>query len=382
MTHIMFLGDSPDTPSGLGRIGRDLASRLWEENVGIKVSYAGYWGMNDPSLNFPQYCLGDYHNDNDLLKILPAIQRAQPDVLFCIYDPFRLAELPRLVNEAWEYEEGYKAPKLWAYLPIDAEGIGDRKMTGYLCEKLKGFDRLLAYGPFGADVLEAALEIIGENGMPVPCPGIPHGVDFDVFRIHNQKHGRKLLGIESDRPILGVVATNQPRKDWGLVFQTLALLPTEWHLWAHTDKTIGYWSLPALALDLRISPDRVHITKALDDITLSKLYSACDVTFGPGLGEGFGYPLVESMACGTPAVHVAYAGGADLLPGGLLVQPVGMRVESAYGFLRPVLNPYTVEAVLLGASEKKDPSWCRGLVRRYSWEEVWPKWLEWFKGGI
>ena len=35
---------------------------------------------------------------------------------------------------------------------------------------------------------------------------------------------------------------------------------------------------------------------------LALIYSACDVLAQPSLGEGFGVPVVEAMACGLPVV--------------------------------------------------------------------------------
>jgi glycosyltransferase involved in cell wall biosynthesis len=40
----------------------------------------------------------------------------------------------------------------------------------------------------------------------------------------------------------------------------------------------------------------------LTDYCLSALYSAALLTIVPSLEEGFGYPAVESMACGTPVL--------------------------------------------------------------------------------
>jgi glycosyltransferase involved in cell wall biosynthesis len=36
--------------------------------------------------------------------------------------------------------------------------------------------------------------------------------------------------------------------------------------------------------------------------TMAKLYSAMDVLLNPAMGEGFGVPVLEAQACGTPAI--------------------------------------------------------------------------------
>jgi glycosyltransferase involved in cell wall biosynthesis len=35
---------------------------------------------------------------------------------------------------------------------------------------------------------------------------------------------------------------------------------------------------------------------------MAKLYSAMDVLLNPAMGEGFGVPVLEAQACGTPAI--------------------------------------------------------------------------------
>lgn len=46
--------------------------------------------------------------------------------------------------------------------------------------------------------------------------------------------------------------------------------------------------------------DRVRLTGFIDDVDLPALYSAATALLFPSLYEGFGLPLVEAMACGTP----------------------------------------------------------------------------------
>ncbi len=49
-------------------------------------------------------------------------------------------------------------------------------------------------------------------------------------------------------------------------------------------------------------PEIEYINKTLTEKEIAGLYKVCDVLVHPYRGEGFGLPILESMACGTPAI--------------------------------------------------------------------------------
>lgn len=55
-------------------------------------------------------------------------------------------------------------------------------------------------------------------------------------------------------------------------------------------------------LELRLLPATpgVHCLRAVSDESLALLYAAAEMTIMPSLEEGFGLPVIESMACATP----------------------------------------------------------------------------------
>src|SRR5258708_23036835 len=74
--------------------------------------------------------------------------------------------------------------------------------------------------------------------------------------------------------------------------------------------------------------DRVHFLGFADDSDLPALYSAATCLAFPSLYEGFGLPLLEAMACGTPTLSanvsslVEVAGDASLLVDPLSVEEI------------------------------------------------------------
>ena len=102
--------------------------------------------------------------------------------------------------------------------------------------------------------------------------------------------------------LLGVVATNQARKDWRLAAETCRILLERGHdvrLWAHTDGARGWWDLPRLFDDHGLKGRVAITTFQLSDAQMTWMYSACDVTLGIGLGEGSGIPLPSPGVWGS-----------------------------------------------------------------------------------
>lgn len=83
----------------------------------------------------------------------------------------------------------------------------------------------------------------------------------------------------------------------------------------------GMPDLARLAASLGLA-GRVHFPAHLDKADLVKLYNAASVLLHPSLCEGFGNPLAEAMACGTPVVTSNLSAMPEVTDGAaLLVDP-------------------------------------------------------------
>ena len=247
-TPILILSDSPVQPTGLGRITRDLARHLVRMPE-FRVGTLGRGGWGSRQLPFVQYNFGEQHQWGE--QILPRIWNdftaGEAGILMTIWDPSRLnwVGLPQYSPKGIcrKFLTGPSRPRTWGYFPVDSEGV-DGKLSSLSSDTVRGFDRVLAYGIFGSQILG--------NALGSPPEWIPHGINCDIFCPRDPKAARMALKVSEGVPIVGCVMTNQARKDWGLafaIFKRLSLMVPGLIFWCHIDVPVRTWSLPALVTD-------------------------------------------------------------------------------------------------------------------------------------
>jgi len=391
-TPLLIISDGPTSGTGLGRITRDLAARIEEHLPDVfEVATLGYGGPYSRSLPFRQFKLDmkDWVIFN-LPEVWDEFAGDRQGVVMTIWDASRLLWFSRPENcEVKSLQTFLMKPPFvrWGYFPIDATGVND-KLTGILKHTVEGYDRVLAYSAWAEAILKRTITL--------PTDHIPHGIDTSVFlprpriqarhgfgeRIGARKQTGKWLTIPDDVYLIGIVATNQARKDFGLAFQIVTELIKQGkkaHVWIHTDVLERHWSVPALVHDFDLT-DKVIVTiLPLTDEQMSWCYSACDVTLGIGNGEGYGFPIFESLACGTPCIHGNYGGAAEHLPDEFKVTPAIQRIEGVYNCIRN--NYWHADWVwkILQLPKRTGESL---LPSHLDWTNLWLRWEEWLRKGV
>lgn len=397
---LLFLSDSISAQSGLARITRDISTRVHEHLSDVfRVGVAGYGGSGSRAFPFPQYNLAlDGWVCPNLPEIWEDFAGNERGIIMAVWDASRLNwfSRPEMSEELVKYPSLkqflMKPPfKKWIYAPVDASGPNDR-LTFPLAQNLLGFDKILAYGKFGENVIRRTLgeQESDKRGLT----SLPHGIDSSVFYPRNRQTSRAfffpitgaatLRGdkelIKSDETLIGIVATNQSRKDYGMALEAVSILSRQMkiRLWIHTDELerSSGWSIPALLVDFGILDRTVISLGHLTDDSLAKAYSACDITIAPA-PEGFGYPIAESLACGTPVICGSYAGGADIAPTIMQVDPVAFRYEGIWATKRPIYHALDfVSASKEWIGQRYDYS---VLPHEFDWNNLWPKWETFFR---
>jgi glycosyltransferase involved in cell wall biosynthesis len=136
-----------------------------------------------------------------------------------------------------------------------------------------------------------------------------------------------------DVPFVLAVGTVQPRKNYERLIEALSKLSDKQaHLVIAGGR--GWLQGPIYAaVDSLGMRERVHFIGFAEDADLPALYSAARCVAFPSLYEGFGLPILEAMACGTPVVTsnvsslVEVAGNATLLVDPLSVEQIAAALD-------------------------------------------------------
>lgn len=159
------------------------------------------------------------------------------------------------------------------------------------------------------------------------------------------------------------VSTIEPRKNVIGVLRAFALL-AEWGYQGHLVIAGRWgWRTETIRGELEASPvrDRIVHLDYVDRERMAAVYGQARVLLFPSWLEGFGLPILEAMACGTPVVTSGRSAMPEVAgPAGVYVDP-----ESAHGIATGV------------SSLLEDAAHCERLTRlgrdrakRFSWDQA------------
>ena len=160
------------------------------------------------------------------------------------------------------------------------------------------------------------------------------------------------------RPFILSVGSIRPHKNLPVLIDAVARLREEKGI-EHEIILVGKSSPDFSRLNARI--DRAPHVRSLgvvDDETLLGLYNLADLFVMPSLREGFGLPLVEAMACGTPVCASDATSIPEILAGaGQLFDP--RRVDAVSEAIYNVLKNRDLQKkmTLAGLERAKTFSW-------------------------
>jgi glycosyltransferase involved in cell wall biosynthesis len=139
---------------------------------------------------------------------------------------------------------------------------------------------------------------------------LPNGIDTSLFKPVDKFTARDLLGLPQDMKLIlfgAVDATSDIRKGYQHLREALLAMKSDAGLIVFGDER----NTPK-----RIDGERFkefHVGNIKDEITLTLLYNAADISIVPSRQENLPNVIMESMACGTPVVAFNVGGNCDMI---------------------------------------------------------------------
>jgi len=339
----MWMSDSFNAPSGFGQQTYQIVSRLTDPEGAhpIHIDNVAWQWTGNPAL----------FNDN--WRVLPSGGRFASAILphhIRIYKPDLIITLADLWNVGYLMSLRREHKFKWMeWLPIDGKPINNKmKWTSQYNE----IDVIVAMSDFGEqELLNGRKKWVEKLDRPDPeteIEKIYHGIDTGIFRPFDEESRlglRRSYDWQPDFPfdtelrqkfvkgeekledyfIFGIVARNQPRKNYPTLLQAWAEFAEDNPgvlLWIHAcpNDPAGqnlYFIVDQLkCADSVIFSDSVSQWYGKNSHEMADIFNLFDCHFLPTSGEGFGIPTVEAMACGNLIAVTDFTTGTELTDGG------------------------------------------------------------------
>lgn len=218
---------------------------------------------------------------------------------------------------------------------------------------LRRADRIIAVSRYTAD------DLIRRAGVAASrIEVVHHGLD-PAFAAPEEE----MLRPASDPPYLLAVGGISPRKNTRRLIEAF----TRWR--ARGGPRAGYGlritghSLDPTADGGRDLPSGVSLLGYVDTAELRRQYAGAAAFLYPSIYEGFGLPIIEAMACGTPVLTSTAASAPEVAGGAaILVDP--LSVESIETGLDRVTDPAEAQRLrALGRERAGDFDWSAAASR-------------------
>jgi len=224
-------------------------------------------------------------------------------------------------------------------------------------------DKIIAVSNFTKKTL-----ISTYNVPPSKIEVILHGINVDEYHFPKDDilSYRKSIGLNDHVAFLFVGRLDDPRKNLPLLLRAFKIIDKNFR---KSVKLVlvgagDHLKVKRIAYSLGIKENLI-LLGYVDDLTLRKCYSTCDVFVSPSLLEGFGLTILEAMAAGKPIITCRVGVVPEIVRNNIIIGKVieGRNpVELAEAMTFFADNPELIKKI--GESNKKY------VIRRFSWERA------------
>ena len=373
---LAWVAASPWANTGYGKVTREFMRRIKYPDEKCIITLGGFTA-------------GPYL-DWEGIRCYPghSIDRGRGDVV--------LGDLPKLMevsgsthwvfhSDAWAFrttiQEVSKQYPCMVYSPIDGGHVSAEEYAA-----LAGCQERVA-------MCKYADREIKKTGLSSTY--IPHGVDTSVYKPQDKMEWREVLGLPKDKFIFGFVGTNISKRkgqaetfmglkkmyDAGLDFIVVMVTNVN-------GQQSGGYDLWQLADYVGLPRKFLYFPKLAYSYTEEEMagwYNAFDVLINLSRGEGFGIPILESQACGTPVIANDFASMTELVEGhGIIIPPKALDIYTLKTQYLAIGDPDKFAEEAQRCVENPDLVKSMGkrahkFAQQYEWDKVAPRWDRLFK---
>lgn len=367
---LLWVSDNPNLSFvGQSIVARQMLDRLKKD---YEVQAVGYGKVDNPrwgigtALDYPVHEARRY----DDKRLLEVVQQFKPDIMLCSHDIFMFATLKLIKQHCPE-------TRIVGWFTVD----GDPLPPVYR-QVFTGCDMIVSPTQYGADVIK-------KQFYDVAVKVIPYGINHSAYMPNSRPQALKQLesgGVAFAASLTQKLANpetfisifwghNQSKKNIPAIVKAwkqadIDVAKSHLLLVLHSHEvtkgqitTLGDWDYTS-ELDIETANHITLIDSSFRDEVMSRMVQLADTVLFPSIGEGFGLPPLEGMACGAVPITSNFAGVKQfckhghnsLLLGGEMVSgefgigrifvsaaDLKSKIEKAYQMSRQPQKAFTIQ---------------------------------------
>ena len=376
---VLLYSNSPISNSGYGKQGRYMLAG-WASR-GMRVGCSPNYGHASGNFTLDGYQVHAQGGGLSIPETIETYKKYNYDYLVSLYDCWVLDQLADLAR---------KQRILWiAHCPFDFTVLSHK-----LGNILSAATYILPYSRYG-------LEMVKRAGFENADRFIYHGVDCDIYKplSFSKEKMRKWLGFKDKSFIITIPKMNKgdrvkiPEMLEGIAIflQNNPDVVSEVGVYLHTQSVSPQGTdlgqvIKSLGLEQQVRfVDPYAYFQGYSEEEMARVYNASDLTLMATASEGFGVPIIESMAVGTPVIASDWMAPKELLEPvtpELLVKP-----KAEYWTQVPSKNfvpdvddiALKIETVLNTDPKQYTKKLMKYARNKFDWDKIINEWVEFFE---